>query len=148
MADLLAAPAFRLFAIVYLLLVVKMMIVGSYTSIVRIRRGAFATPEDYAFQRATPHAGRDEDVERVRRAHRNDLENILPFFAIGFFYALSHPPLWAAQIYYIGFLVARVLHSVFYIRGLQPHRTAAFGLGAVLMTIMLVNTLIVVARAG
>jgi uncharacterized MAPEG superfamily protein len=139
---LLATPAVRLFAIVYLLLVVKMMVVGFATTALRLRRKVFATPEDYALNRANPPPVPDEDIERIRRAHRNDLENILPFFAVGLFYALTGPSLLAARIYFIGFLLARVLHSVFYLQSRQPHRTIAFGAGVTLMSLMLVTTLV------
>jgi glutathione S-transferase len=138
----------RLFGIVYLVLVVKMAAVGSYTSILRLRRKTYATPEDYAWQGARPPGGPDEDIERLRRAHRNDLENILPFFAVGFFYALTHPSMLAAQIYFIGFAVARILHSIFYIRALQPHRTIAFGAGALLMLGMVVSALVSLTRGA
>ena len=144
----LADPPVRLFAVIYLLLVLKMAAVGSYTSILRLRRRVFATPEDYRLQGLAPRETRDEDVERVRRAHQNDLENILPFFIVGFIFLMTRPSLLAAQIYGIGYLVARTLHSVFYIRSMQPHRTIAFTLGGVLTLAMLIQTLIAVLRAG
>ncbi len=78
----------------------------------------------------------------MRRAHRNDLENILPFFVVSFLYVLTKPSYGAAAIYFWGFLAARVLHSIFYIRGAQPHRTIAFAVGAVLMFVMLLRTLV------
>ena len=140
MMDLLAQPAVRLFAIVYLLLVIKMGLVGNYTTILRLRRNVFATPEDYALRGLDPSVP-DPDIERARRAHRNDLENILPFFAVGLFYTLTHPSMTAARLFLWGFLIARVLHSVFYIRAQQPHRTIAFTVGAVIMFVMLVITL-------
>ena len=134
--------ALQLFGIVYLILVLKTVAVGAYTSIRRIRGGVYATPEDYALQGLQPKAGVNEDVERVRRAHQNDLENILPFFGVGLFYALTHPSPTAARIYFIGYAAARILHSIFYIRGLQPHRTVAFGIALVLMLGMLLSTLV------
>jgi uncharacterized MAPEG superfamily protein len=142
MPEFLAAPTVHLYAVVALLLVLKMVAVGFYTSAVRIRRRVFATPEDYALRNLAPAGVPDEDVERVRRAHRNDLENVLPFLVVGLLYALTGPSLAAARIYLIGFLVARTLHSVFYIRAMQPHRTIAFTVGMVLMLAMLVTTLV------
>jgi len=139
--DLLRAPAVHLFALVAVLLVIKMMLVGGYTSVLRIRRRVYATPEDYRLQGLAPRETVDDEVERVRRAHRNDLENILPFLVVGFLYALTGPSLLAARVYFLGFLAARVLHSVFYIGGMQPHRTIAFGIGAVLLFAMAVSTL-------
>jgi len=140
--DVLANPAVRLFGVVYLILVVKMVIVGAYTSILRIGRKVYASPEDYAFQNLTRQVDQDADIERARRAHRNDLENILPFFGVGLLYALSHPSMTMARIFFIGYLLARVLHSVFYIRSMQPHRTAAFGVALLLMLGMLLTTLV------
>jgi uncharacterized MAPEG superfamily protein len=137
MEALLDSPAVRLFAACYLILVLKMMLTGGYTSFLRIRRQVYATPEDYALQGLSPSAVADEQIERVRRAHRNDLENVLPFFAVGFFYALSEPSLLAARVGFIGFTLARILHTVCYVRSLQPWRTLAFGVGAVLTLWML-----------
>jgi uncharacterized MAPEG superfamily protein len=146
MPDLALDPAFRLFAVVSLLLVLKMMAVGNYTSFLRLRRNVFATPEDYALRAAMPPAVPDEDIERVRRAHRNDLENVLTFLFVGFVFVLLRPPLAAARIYLWGFLAARVLHSIFYIRSMQPHRTIAFAVGAVLMGAMIVHSFVLLAR--
>ena len=139
--DLLRTPAMHLFALVAVLLVLKMMLVGSYTSVLRIRRRVYATPEDYRLQGLAPRATGDDDIERVRRAHRNDLENVLPFLAVGFLYALTGPSPFAARVYFLGFLAARVLHSVFYSE-MQPHRTIAFAIGSVLMVAMAVTTLV------
>jgi len=122
------------------------VVVGSYTSILRLRRKVFATPEDYALQNATPLGVPDEDIERIRRAHRNDLENILPFFVVGLIYALTGPSLTAAYVFFGGFLLARSLHSIFYIRALQPHRTIAFSVGLTLMLVMLVSALVNLVR--
>src|SRR5262249_60531210 len=118
--DLIRAPAVHLFALVAMLLVIKMMLVGGYTSVLRIRRRVYSTPEDYRLQGLAPRETVDDEVERVRRAHRNDLENILPFLAVGFLYALTGPSPFAARVYFLGFLAARLLHTVFYIAALHP----------------------------
>jgi uncharacterized MAPEG superfamily protein len=146
--DLLGNPAFRLFAIVALILVLKMAAVGMYTSTLRLGRGVYATPEDYALQGMTAKMTSDADVERVRRAHLNDLENILPFFWVGFCFAVTRPPYVAAEVFFIGFAVARILHSIFYIRSMQPHRTIAFTVASVLNGVMLVWTLVVLLRTS
>ena len=141
-------PIVRLYAVVYALLVLKIAAVGTYTSVLRLGRKVYATPEDYALQGMAARTTRDEDIERVRRAHQNDLENVLAFFVVGFFYYLTGPSYTAAAVYLIGFLIVRTLHSVFYIAGLQPHRTIAFTLGGVLTLAMIVQVFVAVARAG
>ena len=109
--TLLNNPALRLFGVTYLILVLKMVAVGYATSFYRIRDKHFATPEDYRLQGLTPKTGVNEDVERARRAHQNDLENILPYFGVGLLYALTNPSLGMARLCFIGFTVARILHS-------------------------------------
>jgi uncharacterized MAPEG superfamily protein len=135
-------PALRLFGATYMILVLKMVAVGWATSFYRIRDKTFATPEDYALQGLTPKAVVNEDVERARRAHRNDLENILPYFGVGLLYALTNPSPTAAKIYFVGYTTARVLHSVFYLLSLQPWRTVAFAVAQILMVLMLLHTLV------
>lgn len=132
--------AVRLFAVCYLILVLKMMAVGTYTGMTRIRRSVFSAPEDYAFTGSEPAAGRDEGIERARRAHRNDLENILPFFGVGLFYALSGPSATGAWISFGGFTLARVLHTLLYLGASQPGRTIAFTVGALLLLWMVLAT--------
>ncbi len=142
METLLHNPALRLFGVTYLILVLKMVALGYATSFYRIRDKHFATPEDYRLQGLTPKTSVNEDVERARRAHRNDLENILPYFGVGLLYALTNPSITAARIFFIGFTAARVLHSVCYLWQLQPWRTLAFGVAQILMLLMLVITLL------
>jgi uncharacterized MAPEG superfamily protein len=131
----------RLYAICALLLVLKMMAVGTVTSVLRIRKSVFASPEDYRFQRLEPTGRADPEIERARRAHRNDLENVLPFLAVGPIYALCEPSALGAWVCFVGFTTARILHSVFYLRGLMPHRTIAFAIGFVLTLWMVLSSM-------
>jgi uncharacterized MAPEG superfamily protein len=128
-AELIHTLPARLYAICALLLVLKMMALAAYTSSVRIRRRAYASPEDYRFQGQEPSGRSDPEVERARRAHRNDLENILPFLAIGPIYVLSGPSPLGAWICFAGFTTARILHTLFYLRESMPHRTVAYTAG-------------------
>ena len=70
----------------------------------------------------------DEDVERVRRAHRNDLENILPFFIAGFFYVLTNPSVFIAVNLFRAAAIARIVHTSVYAVVVvpQPARGIAF----------------------
>ena len=42
--------------------------------------------------------GLNENVERVRRAHLNDMENILPFFCLGLLYIFTNPAVSTALL--------------------------------------------------
>ena len=143
MNALLADPTMRLFAVCAAILVLKMLLTANLTGILRTSRRVFASPEDYRFFGAEPAARPDEQIERIRRAHRNDLENILPFLVIGFLYVLTGPSYTVAWWLFVLFTVARVLHTAVYIAGLQPWRTVCFGIGSVALYAM---ALIVIVR--
>lgn len=56
----------------------------------RFRKGAYDNPEDVG-KRQRPEVKKHEDVERVRRAHLNDLENIPAFLIASLFYVMTEP---------------------------------------------------------
>merc|ERR1712018_666041 len=54
-------------------------------------------------------------VERVRRAHLNDMENILPFFCLGILYIFTNPALSTAVLVFRIFAACRITHSIVYL---------------------------------
>lgn len=136
-------PLFDLFAVCAAVLSLKMLVVGHYTGLTRMRRGVYLNPED---ARAFPGEGRctsaeHADVDRGLRAHRNDLESTLPFFGIGLVYVLMDPPVAVATSLLITFTAFRCVFSFFYIRGLQPWRSLSFTLAELCLLAMLVQIL-------
>ncbi|XP_068825874.1 microsomal glutathione S-transferase 1 isoform X3 [Capricornis sumatraensis] len=94
----------------------------------------FANPEDCAGfgkgENAKKYLRTDDRVERVRRAHLNDLENIVPFLGIGLLYSLSGPDLSTAILHFRLFVGARIYHTIAYLTPLpQPNRALAFFIG-------------------
>ena len=72
-----------------------------------------ANSEDHLLKRIKLKFG-EEDVDRIRRATRNDVENILPFFTIGFLYLFTNPsPLIAINLFRAA-AIARILHTFVY----------------------------------
>ncbi len=57
----------------------------------------------------------NDDVERVRRAHQNDIENIYLFFANSAFYLMTEPNEATATNLVRAFAAARLLHTVVYV---------------------------------
>ncbi|NXP76793.1 MGST1 transferase, partial [Ramphastos sulfuratus] len=95
---------------------------------------AFANPEDTASfgkgESAKKYLRTDQDVERVRRGHLNDLENIVPFLGIGLLYALSGPELSTALMHFRIFAGARIFHTLAYLIPLpQPCRGLSWAAG-------------------
>jgi uncharacterized MAPEG superfamily protein len=136
-------PAFPTFVLCAALLVLKMIGVGHYTGILRIRIGALVNPEDVkAFRSDKPQAEAEHpDVERGLRAHRNDLESTLPFLALGLPYLLINPPPTLASGLFAAFTLLRYVFSVAYVKGLQPWRSLSFLAGEVCVLVMVVQML-------
>ncbi|XP_065718575.1 microsomal glutathione S-transferase 1 [Patagioenas fasciata] len=125
--------AYAAYATIVLL---KMMLMSSVTAYFRITRKAFVNPEDTASfgkgESAKKFLRTDPDVERVRRGHLNDLENIVPFLGIGLLYALSGPELFTALLHFRIFAGSRILHTFAYLIPLpQPSRGLSWAAGYV-----------------
>ncbi|XP_053681679.1 microsomal glutathione S-transferase 1-like [Sabethes cyaneus] len=74
----------------------------------------YVSREDAAFMNAKWKRQYDPHVERVRRAHRNDLENLLPFYLLAFLYLLTGPnPTLAGRLIRWS-SISRIIHSIVY----------------------------------
>ncbi len=134
-------PALRLFALTSSLLAVHLLLLAAWTGRVRTQHKTYVNPEDAGTFKGKGAESDHPDVERVKRAHSNALENAVPFFVVGLLYALSGPSMLGAQVYFFTFLGARVLHSLFYLAQKQPFRTMMFAIGAFATTGMAVHVI-------
>ena len=57
----------------------KMLMMSPLTTKQRLKTKTFICSEDIAPPFLSYKTGKNDDVERVRRAHQNDIENIVPF---------------------------------------------------------------------
>jgi uncharacterized MAPEG superfamily protein len=133
MEGLMNNAAFQVYAACSAILVLKMFAVTIATGIARTRTKATTNPEDAPMLGYTVRSDEPPEVQRVHRLHRNDMENIPAFFAIGLIYVLIGASAVAAQAYFITFTVARILHTVTYLAHLQPWRTITFTIGFLCM---------------
>jgi prostaglandin-E synthase 1 len=148
MPTLLADPQFKLYAICSVILSLQMLVLGGYTAATRSKHKNYLNPEDVkvAFKDAKLVEGAEHpDVARIQRAHRNLLESLPLFFALGLIYVLSGASPLGAKICFGVFTGARVLHAIVYINELQPWRTITYALGTFalvgLMVLSLMNVL-------
>lgn len=83
-------------------------------------------------------------MERVRRAHLNDMENILPYLMAAFLYVLTEPDFYVASILFRVATIARILHTVVYaiypVR--QPARALMFFIHYLIMLYMIVASIV------
>ncbi|KAM8883536.1 microsomal glutathione S-transferase 1-like [Synchiropus picturatus] len=135
MAGLLEDQVFMAYTTYAAIVVVKMMLMSPLTAYFRITRKAFANEEDVAIRGKSEEEKKrmlrtNPDVERVRRCHLNDMENIIPFVFIGFFYSLTGPELSTALLHFRIFAGCRIFHTISYVGAFpQPCRGLSFIVG-------------------
>lgn len=137
-------PVFAVYAIAASLMVLKIMAQGWITVLrMMANNSGLASPEDLKAGplNRTPRQQQldiNDDVDRSRRIHRNDLENIPAFLAVGLLFVAIEPPLAAAQGLMYGFVATRLLHTLAYSTA-QRHEVRA--------TFYTIGSLIVIAMA-
>jgi len=123
-------PAYRPLVVFSVLLVLKMIALVFVTGYQRLRSKVVLNPEDVG---VVPWAHVEPQEApgtlRAKRAHLNDLENIPVFLILALLFTLSGGSTLGGWAYFGTYFVARVFHSVCYLRAMQPWRTVAFGVG-------------------
>ena len=138
-------PVFAAYVIAASVMIMKMMAQG-WITVFRMMKvgGGFLNPEDEAagLTNPTPRPGQldpDDYVQRSRRMHLNDLENVPPFLIAGLLFTFTQPPLAIAQALFYGFVATRFCHFAAYITA-RSHETRA--------TFYTIGSLIVIGMAG
>ena len=144
-------PVFLVYTVAASLMVLKVMGQGWMTVYRMLKvNGGWASPEYLRpgmINKAPDVSQLDSNdyVERSRRMHRNDLENIPAFWISGLLFIFAEPSLILAQILLYGFVVARLLHSIAYATQRSHEVRATFyTLGSVIVALMALYTLSVV----
>lgn len=148
-------PVFTTYAICAALGVLKIMGQG-WMSVYRLLKvgGGYASPEDLrpGFINRKPDPAQlelNDYVDRSRRMHRNDLENIPAFLAGGLLFVLVSPPLWLAQALMYGFVLARAGHAWAYGTAKSHEvRSTFYTVGSVIVIYMAVHVLVVAITQG
>ncbi len=120
-----------IFALSAVLLFFKMMVVVCLQGYYRISQRHFALPEDARFFGKDAEV-KEADLQIVQRAQnclRNDGENIPFFLVLGAIYLFLEIWPTGVLIYFPAFVIARYLHTLFYLRPTQPLRNRVYSLG-------------------
>lgn len=113
-------PVFDTYVIASALMVLKVMLQGWMTVYRMLKSNSgLASPEDLqkGLINKDPNTAQlevNDYVDRSRRMHRNDLENIPAFWVAGLLFVVVDPPLWLAQSLMYGFVAARLAHFIAY----------------------------------
>jgi glutathione S-transferase len=142
-------PLFATYVIAASLMILKAVSM-SWLTVVRMmqEKGGFRSPEDIGKTPLNPEPNPkqlepNERVDRIRRIHLNDLEN-LPFFLVaGFLYVLTEPSLPLARLLLYGYVVSRLLHFAAYASA-RTHdtRAALWTVGSLILIFMTGRTLL------
>jgi glutathione S-transferase len=142
-------PLFATYAICAALMTLK-AIGMSWLTVARMltAKAGFRSPEDLRKSVLNPmpdarQLDRNEHVDRIRRIHLNDLENLPFFLAGGLLYVLTSPTLWLAQVLLYGYVASRLLHFVAYLTA-QSHEVRAtfWTIGSLILVFMSGRTLL------
>lgn len=141
-------PVFAAYVIAASLMVLKVMGQG-WMTVHRMLKigGGWASPEDLRKglinRKPDPTQLEDNDyVDRSRRMHRNDLENIPAFWVAGLLFVLVDPLLLLAQLLFFGFVGARFAHFLAYATE-QSHEVRAtfYTVGSVIVIYMAIHAI-------
>ena len=141
-------PVFVTYTIAASLMVLKIMGQGWMTVYRMLRSDSgLVNPEDLQVGMINKNPRSDQlevndYVDRSRRMHRNDLENIPAFLAAGLLFVTINPSLLMTQILMYGFVLARLLHAAAYLTK-QTHEVRAtfYTVGSVIVMFMAVYVL-------
>jgi glutathione S-transferase len=142
-------PIFVIYVIAATLMILKIMGQG-WITVWRMMKvgGGFLNPEDAAAGMVNPkprpgQLDADDYVERSRRMHRNDLENIPAFLIAGLLFVMTQPPLWVAQWLLFGYVAVRLAHFWAYSTA-KSHEVRAtfFSIGSFIVIGMAIYTLV------
>ncbi|XP_033731931.1 microsomal glutathione S-transferase 1-like [Pecten maximus] len=134
-------PVFAQFAFYGTVCVFKTMVMSLITIKQRLSRKVVANMEDRLVKGQTTIFN-DVVVERTRRCHQNDVENVIPFILVGVLYVLTGPDPWWAAFHFRLFTGCRICHTIAYLFAIpQPARASMFGIGWLTVVSMGVSVL-------
>lgn len=143
-------PVFAAYLIAAALMVLKVMGQGWLTVYRMLKSDAgLVNPEDLrpgpTNKNPRPEQLDHSDyVDRSRRMHRNDLENIPGFWVAGLIYVAVGPPVLLAQVLFYGFVAARMAHAAAYVTA-QSHEVRAtfYSIGSLIVIFMALHALMI-----
>ncbi len=118
--------AYSGYVVTCLVLILNLLILWIFSGASRARGGVAINSEDGARYGASVSESEPPAVARVLRAHRNAEATIYPFLFLGLVYVLAGGGARTAIPLFSIFVLARIAHSIVYLKGLQPWRTVAF----------------------
>lgn len=119
-------PALSSFVLALLALFLKASLLSGLQVISRIRSRRYLLPEDAGMFGLRSVEAEADLVQRCARVWRNDVENLPLFLALALTYTLLGGTQSSANWLFGSYVLIRYLHTVIYLRGLQPWRAILY----------------------
>ncbi|XP_046435525.1 microsomal glutathione S-transferase 1-like [Neodiprion fabricii] len=108
-------------------LIIKMMIFTWCTGRLRVSRKVIHSEADRMFIKEPgvildPTGGGHPDIDRIRAAHRSDVETVLPFLLMGLIWLETSPSVDLVKLVIRSFSLARIFHGLFYMDVIPVHQ--------------------------
>jgi uncharacterized MAPEG superfamily protein len=130
-------PAFSAYAVSLVVLGLNLVGLANATAISRAQASEAINPEDAKPDQKVVYEGGNDRTSRYRRAHRNALENVPMFMVTALVLTLMGTSATVGAALFYPYAALRVLHSVCYVKGIQPFRTISFALALLLQVAVL-----------
>ncbi len=136
-----AHPVFVAYAITCIVLCFNLLMLWVSSGAIRAKGGVAINPEDGA-RYGVPVSELDPPtVAQLLRAHRNAEATIYPFLLLGLLFVFTGGKAAIAIPIFTIFVVARIVHSIVYLKAMQPWRTIAFAV-SLLAVVVLVGAIV------
>jgi uncharacterized MAPEG superfamily protein len=136
-----AHPVFVADAITCVVLCLNLLMLWVSSGAIRAKGGVAINPEDGARYGVPVSEFDPPTVARLLRAHRNAEATIYPFLLLGLLFVFTGGKAAIAIPIFAIFVVARIVHSIAYLKAMQPWRTIAFAV-SLLAVVALVGAII------
>jgi uncharacterized MAPEG superfamily protein len=136
MLPLFDSVATTAFVLCTALLVLEMLGLAFAIPLLRTKRNVWLNEEDAARYSGTVTDVEHRDVARVVRVHRNQVENFVPFFALGLIWVLRGDSAALGAALFALFAVARSAHVVFYLTRRGRLRTASHTVSFLVLVVL------------
>lgn len=126
----------RALVIAAALLTVNHTWIMTATELTRMRFKLYATPEEWVTSGTSPQNASEEslrELERHHNTHRNTTENTIYYILLAFILVFVSPTTMAVQVWFIGFVIARLGYTYSYLAGKDGARGLFMTLGLLAM---------------
>lgn len=139
MNALSSLPAFPAYAATVIVLGLNLIGLANATALTRGQASEVINPEDTALSKKATvvFEGGNDRTARYRRAHRNALENTPWFMTTALVLTLMGTSATVGAALFYPYAAFRIIHSICYVKSVQPFRTLSFVLALLIQAIVL-----------